>query len=402
MRTAQKQIARFLLLIALLFFVGWQLSSVISVRAEESSPSASESSQGDIDKLKKVIEELRGKLNEVQQEQRSLASTIKVLDNKILLNEKEIEKTQREIDLLEMQITDLSTRIEGLELSLGQLSEILVDRIQKQYKQSQLDPLSSLLMNAGLSGFIRDQRYIKQARSHTEDIMVATEYKRQVYDEQKNQKEEKQAEVQVLRNQLEGQRKELAQQRVDKQTLLQVTKNDEKTYQEKLAQALAEYQAIQSIVAGGGNESKVRDVKKGELIASIIPGRSTCSTGAHLHFEVVKSGAHVNPAGYLKGVDITWYDSSFGFSGSWDWPVNNPAIVTQGYGMTSFARTGFYGGSGHTGIDMLSKSSGNWNVQSVEDGELYRGSIKCGGGYLRYVRVKHSGDVSTYYLHVNY
>lgn len=375
---------------------------VEKIRAQESTPSASEGSQDDIDNLKKVIEELRGKIGEIQKEQRTLASTIKVLDNKILLNEKEIEKTQREINLLELQINELSTRIEGLELSLGELSEILVDRIQQQYKQSQLDPLSSLLMNAGLSGFIRDQRYIKQARAHTEDIMLATEYKRQVYDEQKSQKEVKQNEVQVLRNQLEGQRKELAQQRQDKQTLLQVTKNDEQTYQQKLAQALAEYQAIQSIVAGGGDESKVRDVKKGDTIASIIPGRSTCSTGAHLHFEVVKGGAHVNPAGFLKSTDITWYDSSFGFSGGWDWPVHNPAIVTQGYGMTSFARSGFYGGSGHTGIDMLSKTSGNWGIQSVEDGELFRGSIKCGGGYLRYVRVKHSADISSYYLHVNY
>jgi len=399
----RKTLTYLLLVFLLIGTLAWPFVGGANLQAQESISSAnSEKSQGEIDDLKKVIDELRSKIGQIQQEQRTLASTIKVLDSKILLNEKEIEKTQREINLLELQINELSTRIEGLELSLGELSEILVDRIQQQYKQSQLDPLSSLLMNAGLSGFIRDQRYLKQARAHTEDIMLATEYKRQVYDTQKSEKEAKQEEVQVLRNQLEGQRKQLAQQRADKQTLLQVTKNDEQTYQEKLAQALAEYQAIQSIVAGGGNESKVKDVKKGDAIASIIAGRSTCSTGAHLHFEVVKGGAHVNPAGFLKGESITWYDSSFGFSGSWDWPVNNPAIVTQGYGMTSFARSGFYGGSGHTGIDMLSKNSGDWGIKSVDDGELFRGSIKCGGGYLRYVRVKHNADVSTYYLHVNY
>jgi peptidoglycan hydrolase CwlO-like protein len=372
-------------------------------QAQESTSSAQSDNKSDeLRELEKTIEELKGKLNEVQQQQRSLANTISILNNRILLNEKEIEKTQREIDLLELQISDLSQRIEGLELSLGELSHILIERIQRQYKQNRQDPVSSLLVSSGLSGFIREQRYIKQARAHTETIMISTETKRQVYDEQKQEKETKQRQIEALRDRLEGQRNDLAQQRADKQTLLNVTKNDERVYQDRLAQALAEFQAIQSIIAGGGDESKVSDVKKGDKIASIIAGPSTCSTGAHLHFEVVKGGAHNNPASYLRSVDINWIETPFGFSGDWDWPLNNPARVTQGYGMTSFARTGFYGGSPHTGIDMLSKTAGDWTVKAVQDGELYRGSIRCGKGYLRYVRVKHSDDISTYYLHVNY
>jgi len=359
-----------------------------------------EEDQAKIDSLKAKIDELQNKISGLKGEQNTLASAISVLDSQIQLNEVEIEKTEFEIGVMERQIDDLSQRIQGLELSLGDLSKLLVSRIQRQYKQSQADPVTIFFASTGITEFVKEQRYVDQARAHTEDLMMAAEYKRQVYDDEKSTKEEKQQAMQALRQRLTVQQNSLGEQKSTKQSLLQITKNDEKLYQQQLASALAEYQAIQSIIAGGGDESKVRDVKQGETIASIIPSASPCSTGAHLHFEVVRSGAHMNPANYLKGADTIGVGLSY--SGDWEWPLNNPARITQGYGMTEFAKSGFYGGSGHTGIDMLSKTSGNWGIVSVKDGELYRGSIRCGGGYLRYVRVKHADDISSYYLHVNY
>jgi len=359
-----------------------------------------EEDQAKIDALKAQIDELQNKISGLKGEQNTLARSIAVLDSQIQLNEVEIEKTVFEIGVMERQIDDLSQRIEGLEVSLGDLSKLLVNRIQRQYKQSQADPVTLFFASTGITEFVKEQRYMGQARAHTEDLMMAAEYKRQVYDEEKTTKEEKQQTMEALRQRLSLQQNSLGEQKSTKQSLLNITKNNEKLYQQQLASALAEYQAIQSIIAGGGDESKVRDVKQGESIASIIAGPSACSTGAHLHFEVVRSGAHMNPANYLKGADTIGVGLSF--SGDWEWPLNNPARITQGYGMTEFAKSGFYGGGGHTGIDMLSKTSGNWEVLSVKDGELYRGSIRCGGGNLRYVRVKHADDVSTYYLHVNY
>ena len=71
--------------------------------------------------------------------------------------------------------------------------------------------------------------------------------------------------------------------------------------------------------------------------------------------------------------------------------------------MTYYARAGYYGGAPHTGIDLISKSSGEYAIKAVRSGTLYRGSIACGGGLLRYVRVDHKDDSEdTYYLHVNY
>lgn len=363
---------------------------------------AAEKSQEELDALKKTIAELEAKISDLQKEKNSLASTIKYLDSKILLNEKQIEQTQREIAVLEAQIEDLDQRIAGLEVSLKELSAQLIERIQQQYKYGGSDQTSLLLATTGFTDFFKEYKYISQTRAHSQNLLLSTEQKRQDYDAEKHKKEQTQSEVQRLQAKLEGQQLDLERQKIDKQKLLQLTQNDERVYQQKLADAQAEFQAIQSIIAGGGTETEVREVKTGDGIASIIAGPSTCSTGAHLHFEVVKNGAHVNPASYLKSADITWYDDSFGFSGSWEWPVHNPALISQGYGMTSFARSGFYGGGPHTGIDMNSKTKSSWGVRAVSDGTLYRGSIRCGKGNLRYVRVKHSNELSSYYLHVNY
>ena len=236
--------------------------------------------------------------------------------------------------------------------------------------------------------------------------MTTAELQRVTYDEQRLQKETKQTEVEKKRTQLERERGTLAKEKQDQQHLLNETQNNEAQYQKELAVTLNELNAIQSIIAGNGSESTAGAVKQGERIASIISGASTCSTGTHLHFEVTKNGVTFDPAGYLKAISAQWNnspDGAFGFGGEWDWPVNDPAKVNQGYGMTYYARVRrAYGGAPHTGIDMASKSS-DLTVKAVRDGTLYRGSIACGRGQLRYVRVKHNdSDISTYYLHVNY
>jgi len=350
---------------------------------------------------------LEQKIEETQTQAVTLTNTINLLNGQISLQQLQVSLSIAEIGKLENEVSDLSERIKGLGYSLDRLSTVLIERVQAQYKQSRTSPSLQLLGSDSLNDVIAQLRYLSIAQKQTADVMARTETQRSEYDTQKDLKEEKQEELKIKKVSLENLQASLKSQKSDQQYLLGETKNNEAKYQSELAKTLAELEAIQSIIAGRGSETKIRNVSKGDKIASIISGPSACSTGAHLHFEVANNGIHRNPAGFLKSTDVIWNnspDGSFSFTGSWDWPVNDAARITQGYGMTYYARVKrFYGGSPHTGLDILSKSSSDFTVKAVRDGTLYRGSIACGGGLLRYVKVEHKDDSEdTYYLHINY
>jgi peptidoglycan hydrolase CwlO-like protein len=351
---------------------------------------------------------LESKIAEAQAAKITLGNTISILNGQIGVQQLQIEQTETEIGGLEKQIDELGERIEGLNLSLDKLTTVLVKRVGEHYKRTHTNPLLSLFGRGSLNKLLSEYKYLQLTQRQTLEAMQRAETQRITYDEQKQLKEQAQTQLEVKNDQLESQRATLTTQRKEQEYLLTETKNNEIRYQQELAKTMAELEAIQSIIAGRGNETEVGSINQGDKIASIIAGSSTCSTGSHLHFEVAVSGTHRDPAGYLTSIDAAWNndpDSSFGFGGDWEWPVNNPARINQGYGMTYYARVRrAYGGAPHTGIDMFSKTNGDYTVKAVKPGTLYRGSIPCGGGLLRYVRVQHSDDsnISTYYLHVNY
>lgn len=357
--------------------------------------------------LTDLIKEYEGKVTELQGKQRTLATTISVLDNQVALTQAQIQSTEGKIFELEEEIKQLSTKIGQLNEVLADVSQILGARIEATYKRLLVSPVYFLLSSVHFSEFMSNLQYLRSAQQHDRELMFTMEESRMNFDQQKDLKEKKQEELGVLKTRLDSQKLLLGQQKAGKQELLAVTKNDEKGFQDLLAKARAEFEAIQSILAGKGDETQVGGVSEGESIASIISGSSACSTGSHLHFEVANNGANSNPSSYLKSQDIDWdldgwygHDDPFSFSGSWAWPINGKPRVTQGYGMTAYARSGAYGGGPHTGVDMV---SGDMAVKAVKEGSLYRGSIACGGGTLRYVKVKHKdSDIDTYYLHVNY
>lgn len=399
------------LLVCLVFLSG--IGAAFPIQAAENCEqiSCNKNTQSEEDFLscsKKKQSCWEGNIREAQSAANTLSNTISILNGQLRVQELQIDQTIAEIATLERQVNDLSNRIEGLNLSLDRLTTVLVKRVDEHYKTGRTNAPFLLLISDSFNEFLTSYKYIKLTEAQTAEAMQRAETQKIDYDQQKTLKEEKQAEVLKKKAALEQQQQTLNKQRSEQQFLLQETKNNEARYQSELAKTLAELEAIQSIIAGKGDETKVSDVKQGDTIASIIVGASPCSTGTHLHLEVVKDGVHRDPAGYLKSIDATWNnqpDGSFGFGGDWDWPVNNPAKINQGYGMTYYARVKrSYGGAPHTGIDMVSKDSGNNTVKAIKDGALYRGSIKCGGGLLRYVKVEHANDksISSYYLHVNY
>ena len=349
--------------------------------------------------LRDYIASCSDKLSEISGQKKTLSQAISYLNTQISLTQAKIISTQKELDKLNIEIKDLTGKIDSIDYSLTDLTKLFVARVRETYiRQEKWTPAIILQANS-ISEAIRRTEYEQRLRDRDREIMITLEKSRLDYNNQKLEKETKQAEVEKLKRELGSQKASLSAQKASKDQLLKSTQNDEKKYQQLLAEAQAELVAIRGIIAGLGKEVKVGNVEEGNRVATIISGRSPCSSGTHLHYEVAQNQQHQNPFQLLRPISLIWdnEDPAQNGSGSWAWPLSEPIRVTQGYGKTSYSA--IYAGDVHTGIDMVSS---DLTVRAVKTGELYQGSMKCGSGSLFYVRVKQTDGYDSYYLHVNY
>lgn len=388
------------LVIFLLLLLLPQISLAITQEECEEKIGKEELSLEDLRQCNEILNRL---LEEAAVQEKTLKSEINRFDTAIAVTTNEILITTKEIEELEKEITSLSSKIFHLDVSLDQLSEILIKRIAETYKKGKIDILALFFSSEDFSEFVNRYKYLKVMQIHDRKLMLQMETARANYEDQRNIKEEKQDELKLAKNKLETEKALLDQQKADKERLLEITQNNERRYQELLAITRAEIEAIQRIIAGQGEETEVGKINQGDRIASVIVGLSACSTGTHLHFEIRENGEVRNPFSYLKNIDLdnSGCGDPYNLTGDWEWPLNEPIILTQGFGSdTAFIRSGAAWYDFHTGIDFVSD---DLTVKAVKPGTLFQGAIDCGGGTLRYVKVDHDDSaIDTYYLHVNY
>lgn len=375
---------------------------------ETPTPSPTTATTPDVDKKQQEIKELEKKVTELKTQSNTLSSQIEVMDGQIKLTQLRIAATQLQLDDLNEDIEITEKKIVKLESSLNDLTKVLLNRIVATYQQASLSSLDILLSSGGIPEFFSRLNYLRIVQQHDKQLILETQQAKNDYANQKNILEDKKQKVVALQTQLEGYTKQLDNDKKAKSALLRDTQNDEKKYQDLLARARAEYQAILGIVAGNGAETEIKKVSQGERIASIIPGASCNSSGAHLHFIVSRNGSTENPFNYLKSVEHDNCTGSscgsgdgdpFNPSGSWEWPISPSIKYYQGYGSTWAVRNSWVGQiyNFHNGIDILSSSS---EVKAVQPGTLYRGSYAGSSCRLPYVRVKQDDGLDTFYLHV--
>ena len=349
--------------------------------------------------VNECIEILSNKVSELGNQKKTLSSQIAQFDTQIKLTELKITDAQATIDQLEKEINVLGLRIDYITDSLDRLETLLKQRIIATYEQSFVSNIELLLTSRDFSDLILRIQYIKQVQENDRRILANLQKTKADYANQKDEREEKQAAIEENKKKLLGLKTSLDQQKLEKQVLLTITKNDESRYQRLLAQAQAEL----AVAFGGGTEVFLRDVKEGEKIGNVISGPSACSTGTHLHFEVHKNGSIEDPNNYLSSKSFQYAPNeseagSINPHGSWPWPIDDPILISQGYGMTPYARSGAYNGNPHFGIDMYN-SSGAFPVKAVKDGKLYGGSVACGGRTLYYGKIDQGDSLTTFYLH---
>ena len=373
---------------------------LVSVSLFSSQSIGAQSSTEKLDDLGKQIEQYTQELARLQSQASTLANQVAQFNNQIRVTELKINQTQE-------QITLLGGRIDQIKVSLESLTEAFSSRAAQTYKMARVGGTPLVLVSTpNVSDALSTYHYLQKIQEADRNLLTRLESAHTAYTEQKTQLEDLEKVLGVQKQELDGQK-------AAKAYLLQVTKNDEVKYNQLLGAARAEYESIQAIIAGKGDEEEVGHVNQGNRIASIIDGPSCNSNGGHLHFIVREDNQVRNPFSYLRGIDHENCSGSscgssdgdpFSPSGSWDWPISAPVKFTQGYGGTWAVRNTWVGRiySFHNGIDIINE--GNLEIRAVQPGTLYRGSFSGSAGCrLRYVRVDHdNSNVDTLYLHINY
>ncbi|MBN1168656.1 hypothetical protein JXA63_02080 [Candidatus Woesebacteria bacterium] len=354
------------------------------------------------------LQRLQVEIGQYQEEIERLNSQANTLSNQIAQYDAQIRLTTLRISETEEKILLLGGRIDQLEQSLNSLNNAFTSRVTQTYKMARLnDPFVFLLLSEDIDKAVSSYHYLKKIQEADRDLLIRLEKAQINYQVEKEDQED-------LQDELKDQKASLDAQKAAKANLLEVTRNDEKRYQDLLAAARSEFEAIQAILAGQGDEEEVGHVNAGEKIATIIQGASCNSSGTHLHFMVSSDNTSRNPFEYLRsGIDFEDCSGSscgsgdgdnFNPTGSWDWPISPKIKYTQGYGSTWAIRNTWVGRiyGFHNGIDINSEF--NPDIKAVKSGTLYRGSYGGSGGCrLRYVRVDHDdSDLDTLYLHINY
>jgi len=354
-------------------------------------------SQSAVDKyqeIQKKIAEVSAKISDLQKIERDLSEQITYINSQITLTELRIEEAQARIDQLEKEIGVLGFRIGYITDSANRLEVLLKQRIVATYQQSFISNIELLLTSRDFSDLILRLQYVKQVQENDKKILADLQTTKANYSNQKEEREDKQAQIEELKKKLDATNLVLASQKREKDEFLRITQNDEKKYQEELRKLQADAASISQAIGNIGY--KIGSVNKGEVIANV--GSSGCSTGPHLHLEVYTDakvekvgdsfkiiGNRVDPEPYLN-------------DGKYERPVPyNPPPASAKYGIQYFL--GF-----HTGFD-IPHPFGTL-IKAMDSGDAYFTSAACnlsipGGTPLgKGIVVDHKNGLVTLYWHI--
>ncbi len=226
-----------------------------------------------------LLDKTKGSISSLKSEIKKYNLTIAIANAKIL-------KSIKEIEALEEEIESLDNKIFKLDLSLDQLSELLIKRISETYKKGRINAFSLFLSSDSFSNFVSRYKYLRVIQLNDRELMLQLETARTNFKDQKTLKEEKQEELEIVKNKLKAQQATLSKYKKDKENFLAITKNDEKKYQQLLSQAIAQQKAFEKYVFGQGG-------------ATILSNQTVCDDW----------GCYYNQR------DSQWGNQSLGYSG---------------------------------------------------------------------------------------
>ncbi len=312
--------------------------------------------------IEQEIARYEAQLNEVGAEKQTLQKAIRELDLSRKKVQADIQATEQKISTTDLEITELEREIAIKDLEIARDRDAIAASLRTLDQLERDTPVELVLGYRTFADLWDDIASYEQLReSFRDDVRSLTALKAE-YQRTKDRTNEKRAILGSLHHELSGQQATLDQTRSHKNNLLGTTKNKEAGYQQLLAEKRRAHAQFES------------DIAQLEQALQVI----------------------LDPTAFpAKGSKVL------------TWPVASP-VVTQGFGLTDFARTGAYGYENgqpkpHRAID-LRAAIGTPILAAL--GGTVRGafdmdSIPGCRSYGQWILVEHQNGLSTLYTHLS-
>lgn len=307
-----------------------------------------------IEELEKQSKQYQDAILKNQKQSKSLQKEIDNLNNqilrlrtKILVTEKQIQTAKLEISGLSGNIFDTQEKILNKQKTIGEILAIVNDWDRQSL-------VALLLKNTQLSDFFSQVRYNQNFQNKLISLLSELKATKQKLEDEKSELEIKKQELERLDISQKSKKIALDGNKYEKDNLLSRTKGQEVQYQKMLDEV---------------------QKKEAQFFSEL----------QRLENEAVKTGA------YILRVRADKLPVGKVFS----WPEDD-YILTQGYGMTAYAKRGAYGGAPHNGIDMASGLG--TPIKAIGPGKILVSGTNDGWG--NWVAILHDNGLASVYAHL--
>lgn len=307
--------------------------------------------------LQKEIADYEKQLRDIGDQTTSLKNALKSLDATINKNSLDIKLTQSNIDSTELEIEELSIDIGKNVNIINQNTKAIASLLNTLNSYDNTTFIENLLIYKNLSEFWNEEQNTYTVQNQIREKINETKNTKIILENNKKSAEKKRKDLQNYKSSLIDRKNLLDITKKEKNKLLADTKNSEANYTKMLA-----------------DKKALADAFDKELV----------QFESELKFAVDRNSIPSVGKGILS------------------WPLD-VIKITQKFGMTDFAKTGFYGGSAHNGVDFgaFIGTPVKAALSGVVKGTGNTDTVCPRASFGQWVFIEHNNGLSSIYAHLS-
>ena len=332
--------------------------------------------------IEQQIQETNSEIAGVKTQMSDTLNQINKYNSQISSYESEISDLQSQIGQLQTQITEKEADIEEQQQKYEEQQELLNKRLVAMYESGSTSYLDMLLSSDGLADFISKYYIIEQLTEYDTELLEKIEQTRVAIENEKNELENSKKQVESSKTEIENKKNSLGVLVSEKNALVSNLSAEEQSLEQELEQFEKDKKEIQAqLEAIAAQEEAQRKAAAAAAAAKAAAASSSSSGGTSTVQDATNTGTATVSS-----------------------PSTSGFICPLAGKSKSNITTGYYGYSGHTGVDFAC-SSGTPIMAAKSGTVVISTALRYSSGgyrsYGEYIVISHGDGTMTLYAHMS-